>query len=117
MLFRSRKIDESTENEYLQGIFDKMMANRAAVSGNDVDIDKSAGFTADGFTNLNEYYESNFVELLTFYGDIYDDSEKKFHKNRVITIVDRAYVIYNEQNPSWLGKSPIYHAGWRERHL
>ena len=111
----ARKIDESTENEYLQGIFDKMMANRAAVSGNDVDIDKSAGFTADGFTNLNEYYESNFVELLTFYGDIYDDSEKKFHKNRVITIVDRAYVIYNEQNPSWLGKASIFHAGWRER--
>ncbi len=92
-----------------------MMANRAAVSGNDVDIDKSAGFTADGFTNLNEYYESNFVELLTFYGDIYDDSEKKFHKNRIITVVDRAYVIYNEQNPSWLGKASIFHAGWRER--
>ena len=111
----ARKIEETSENDYLKKIFEKMVNNRAAVSGNDVDIDKSAGFTADGFTNLNEYYESNFVELMTFYGDIYDADTKVFHKNRVITIVDRAYVIYNEQNPSWLGKSPIYHAGWRER--
>ena len=111
----ARKIEETVENEYLNKIFEKMVGNRAAVSGNDVDIDKSHAFTADGFTNLNEYYESNFVELMTFYGDIYDADTKVFHKNRVITIVDRAYVIYNEQNPSWLGKSPIYHAGWRER--
>ena len=111
----ARKIEETSENDYLKKIFEKMVNNRAAVSGNDVDIDKSHAFTADGFTNLNEYYESNFVELMTFYGDIYDADTKVFHKNRVITIVDRAYVIYNEQNPSWLGKSPIYHAGWRER--
>lgn len=111
----ARKIEETVDNAYLNQIFEKMVANRAAVSGNDVDIDKSHAFTADGFTNLNEYYESNFVELMTFYGDIYDADTKVFHKNRVITIVDRAYVIYNEQNPSWLGKSPIYHAGWRER--
>lgn len=111
----ARKIEETVENEHLNKIFEKMVGNRAAVSGNDVDIDKSHAFTADGFTNLNEYYESNFVELMTFYGDIYDADTKVFHKNRVITIVDRAYVIYNEQNPSWLGKSPIYHAGWRER--
>ena len=111
----ARKIEETVDNEYLNKIFEKMVNNRAAVSGNDVDIDKSHAFTADGFTNLNEYYESNYVELMTFYGDIYDADTKVFHKNRVITIVDRAYVIYNEQNPSWLGKSPIYHAGWRER--
>jgi hypothetical protein len=111
----ARKIEETVENDYLNKIFEKMVGNRAAVSGNDVDIDKSHAFIADGFTNLNEYYESNYVELMTFYGDIYDADTKVFHKNRVITIVDRAYVIYNEQNPSWLGKSPIYHAGWRER--
>ena len=111
----ARKIEETVDNDYLKQIFEKMVNNRAAVSGNDVDIDKSHAFTADGFTNLNEYYESNYVELMTFYGDIYDADTKVFHKNRSITIVDRAYVIYNEQNPSWLGKSPIYHAGWRDR--
>ena len=114
----SRQIEETSDNEYLKQIFDRMLTNRASVNGyggGDVDVDKAHAFTADGFTNLNEYYESDYVELMTFYGDIYDNDTSTFHKNRVITIVDRAYVIYNEQNPSWLGKSPIYHAGWRER--
>ena len=115
----ARKIEQTVDNAYLKQIFDKMMTNRSAVSGysggNDVDVDKSNGFIADGFTSLTEYYESNYVEIMTFYGDIYDKDEGTFHKNRVITIVDRAYVISNEQNPSWLGRSSIYHVGWRER--
>jgi len=114
----SRKIEETVENDYLKQIFDRMVTNRSTVAGygtSEVDMDKSQAFIADGFTSIHEYYESNFVELMTFYGDIYDAEADVFHKNRVITIVDRSYVIYNEQNPSWLGKSPIYHAGWRER--
>ena len=114
----SRKIEETVENDYLKQIFERMVTNRTTVAGygtSEVDMDKSQAFVADGFTSIHEYYESNFVELMTFYGDIYDAESDVFHKNRVITIVDRAYVIYNEQNPSWLGKSPIFHAGWRER--
>jgi len=114
----SRKIEETVENDYLKQIFDRMVNNRSTVAGygtSEVDMDKSQAFIADGFTSIHEYYESNFVELMTFYGDIYDAEADVFHKNRVITIVDRSYVIYNEQNPSWLGKSPIYYAGWRER--
>ena len=114
----ARKVEETVDNDYLKQIFEKMVTNRSTVAGygtSEVDMDKSNAFIADGFTSIHEYYESNFVELMTFYGDIYDTESDVFYKNRVITIVDRAYVIYNEQNPSWLGKSPIYHAGWRER--
>jgi hypothetical protein len=91
------------------------MANRSAMSGQDIDVAKSQAFIADGFATLSEYYESNYVELLTFYGDIYDSENGQFHKNRIITVVDRSYVLMNEQNPSWLGKASIFHAGWRER--
>lgn len=114
----SRQIEETVDNAYLKQIFDRMLTNRASVNGyggSDVDVDKAHAFTADGFTNLNEYYESDYVELMTFYGDIYDNDTNTFHKNRVITIVDRAYVILNEQNPNWLGKASIFHAGWRDR--
>ena len=110
-----RKIDETVDNAYYQEIFDKMLANRSAVSGSDVDMPKANAYTADGFGSLQEYYESNYVEVLTFYGDIYDADKGEFHNNRVITVVDRSYVIFNEQNPSWLGTAPVFHAGWRER--
>ena len=111
----ARKVEETVDNNYMKSILDKMMANRSAMSGQDIDVAKSQAFIADGFANLNEYYESNYVELLTFYGDIYDSENGEFHKNRIITVVDRSYVLMNEQNPSWLGKASIFHAGWRER--
>jgi hypothetical protein len=110
-----RKIAESVDNKYMEEIFDRMLVNRSAASGNDIDVAKSQAFIADGFSSLQEYYESEYVEVLTFYGDIYDQDTGTFHKNRVITVVDRAYILTNEQNPSWLGKSPVFHAGWRER--
>ena len=111
----ARKIEETSDNEYMKDILDKMLANRSAMSGQEVDVDKSQAYTADGFASLTEYFESNYVELLTFYGDIYDSDKNEFHKNRIITVVDRSYVLLNEQNPSWLGKASIFHAGWRER--
>ncbi len=111
----ARKVEETVDNAYMKSILDKMMANRSAMSGQDIDVAKSQAFIADGFATLSEYYESNYVELLTFYGDIYDSENGQFHKNRIITVVDRSYVLINEQNPSWLGKASIFHAGWRER--
>lgn len=111
----ARKIEETSENAYMKDVLDKMLANRSAMSGQEVDVDKSQAYTADGFASLTEYFESNYVELLTFYGDIYDSDKNEFHKNRIITVVDRSYVLLNEQNPSWLGKASIFHAGWRER--
>jgi len=111
----ARKVEETVDNGYMKSILDKMLVNRSAMSGQDIDVAKSQAFIADGFATLSEYYESNYVELLTFYGDIYDSENGQFHKNRIITVVDRSYVLINEQNPSWLGKASIFHAGWRER--
>jgi hypothetical protein len=110
-----RKIDETVDNAYMNDIFEKMMYNRSYATGNDVDVHKSEGFLADGFSDIKQYFESDYVEILTFYGDMYDADTNKFMKNRVITVVDRSYVLSNEQNPSWLGKASVFHAGWRDR--
>jgi len=110
-----RKIDETVDNAYMNDIFEKMMHNRSYATGNDVDVHKSEGLLADGFSDIKQYFESDYVEVLTFYGDMYDADTNQFMKNRVITIVDRSYVLSNEQNPSWLGKASVFHAGWRDR--
>lgn len=95
-------------------IFDEMLRVRGAVQGAK-NTTKSDGFVADGFGSIEEYYGSNYVEFLTFYGDMYDTTENKLHRNRIITVVDRAYLIEDIANPSWLGTAPIFHAGWRSR--
>ena len=110
-----RMIDSDPNNEYLQGVFDKMMSARKNVRGTDGHFDKAEGFIADGFTSIEQYYESDYVEIMTFYGDIYDQMSGELMSDRVITIVDRAHVLDNQENPSWMGKAPIFHSGWRNR--
>ena len=99
-------VDEAT--------FNKIINNRTAV-GSAADVDKADGFVADGFSNIQQYYGSAYVELLTFYGDIYDVVSKELRPARKIQVVDRAYVISDEPISSWLGEQPIFHAGWRSR--
>jgi len=110
-----RMIDSDPNNEYLQGVFEKMMSARKNVRGTDGHFDKAEGFIADGFTSIEQYYESDYVEIMTFYGDIYDQMSGELMSDRVITIVDRAHVLDNQENPSWMGKAPIFHSGWRNR--
>lgn len=79
------------------------------------DVNKALGFTIDGFGSMQEYYQSGLIELLEFEGDIYDEDTDELLESRIITIVDRSYVIRNEMNPSWLGRDNKSHVGWRER--
>lgn len=111
-----RMVEASEANSYIEQAFDKIRGSRQAVASySDSDLYKNDGFMVDGFGTIREYYGSDYVEMLTFYGDIYDKTENKFYSNRIITVVDRSYVIRDVPNPSWLGTSAIFHAGWRER--
>lgn len=72
-------------------------------------------YAMDGFTSFRAYLLSEFVEILTFYGDYYDWMNDEFYKNRVITVIDRHKLINNKPNPSYFGYPPIYHAPWRKK--
>ena len=108
-----RMIQEGGNEEY-EAIFDKMLGNRREVAMA-TQREKSEGFVADGFSSIEHYYGSDYVELLTFYGDIYDTDEDELLTNQKIIVADRAYVISQEKIASWLGHEPIFHAGWRSR--
>lgn len=79
------------------------------------DFEKACGYQADGFGNMMEYYQSNNMEVLEFYGDYYDQNSGELQTDRVITIVDRSFMVRNEVIPTWFGGAPIYHVGWRFR--
>jgi len=108
-------IEDHPEMGYLAEVFNDIVTVRQNVSGLSThDVDKAEGYTIDGFGSIFEYYQSDYVELLEFHGDIYDTATKQLLKNRIITIADRQRVIRNVANPSWRGQS-IRHAGWRLR--
>jgi len=101
-----------------QGYNDAVIAKILELRTNYTDhIDqlKSHGLQVDGFGSIEQYYQSGRVEFLELWGDVYDVKTGAFYADHTMTIVDRRWVIRNEPNPSWLGRKPIFHCGWRVR--
>jgi len=82
---------------------------------NSEDTEKAVAYSVDGFGNLHEYYMSNFVEVLEFYGDYHDNATGELKTNRLITIVDRSFMVRDVELPNWFSHASIYHVGWRLR--
>lgn len=79
------------------------------------DCGKAVGFSVDGFGNMYEYFQSPYVEMLTFYGDYHDPRSGTFRRNMKVTVVDRMFVVEEKEHPSWFSQAPIYYCGWRTR--
>jgi hypothetical protein len=79
------------------------------------DVLKAEGYAVDGFANIQVYYQSGFVELLTFFGDFYNIDTGELLENHIITIIDRLYVVDIRPSPNWTSNPGIFHAGWRQR--
>ncbi|MAQ19373.1 MAG: hypothetical protein CMN30_31810 [Sandaracinus sp.] len=79
------------------------------------DWQKAEQYSVDGFGSLREYYQSNSVEILEFYGDYHDAETGELHLNRMITVVDRTIMVRNEEIPSYDGRDMIEMVGWRKR--
>lgn len=110
------EIDDHPEAGYLESIWGKIMEGRSKFVGlTQSDFTKQQEFQIDGFSSFLNYFQGDYVEILDFYGDYYDEETGDFYKNQLITIVDRCHVIRNITNPSWLGTAAIFHAGWRLR--
>lgn len=68
-----------------------------------------------GFSNLSSYYASDIVELLTFYGDLYDIEHDKLYDNHKIVVLDRSVVLAKEPIVDLGRGCNILKAGWRDR--
>lgn len=79
-------------------------------SGTHSDHYKNAQYTPDGFSNIETYYRSGMVELLWFYGAVYDEKSYDVHLDRTIVVVDRDKVLMDYQAPSRIQKG-----SWKER--
>lgn len=112
----SRDIEERPELTYSKEILDTALEYRKRAAQLDsADFDKICQLNFDGFVSPRAYFNSGYVEILEFYGDIYDLYNKKFYKNHVITVVDRSWIIRSQPLETWTGRPHIYHCGWRLR--
>jgi len=99
---------------YNKGVVDKAMSFRQNFR-DDPEFKKEINLSIDGFGSADEYLTSDMVELLEFWGDVYDPDKKKLLRNQLVTIIDRKWVLRKQPNPLWTGSKPMFHCGWRLR--
>lgn len=88
---------------------------RAFAGVSPADLAKFEAFMIDGFGDIKQYFGSGLVEVLTFYGDLYDVEAGVLYQDHIITVIDRSFVLSKTPNPYWRQNGVIKHAGWRLR--
>src|SRR5688572_8752048 len=113
MLERASNDDNREEYEELWKYLTEIRSNASKFEGDWIQRDNL--FRMDGFSSYRDYLRSDFVEVLTFYGDLFDPDSEEFLKNYVITVCDRHKLLGKKPNPSYFAKPPIFHAAWRKK--
>jgi hypothetical protein len=116
--FIERDVVDVDQIEGAKAAFQYLKDYRAQIKSSQAGTDlvvKDTLYQIAGFSNYRDYLDSNYIELLTFYGDLYDSDADILYENYVITVADRHKVISKKPNPSFFGTAPIFHSGWRVR--
>lgn len=103
--------DQGYDLEILNKAFDIRHSTWTDIS----DQMKGHGLIVDGFGSDEEYFKSGRMELLEYWGDLYDEKTDTYYPDHVITIIDRRWVLKCAPNESVLGTRPFFHCGWRIR--
>lgn len=109
-----RDVIEKPSLGYNPVVLAKAMQLRQNLTDN-IDWIKGDGLAVDGFGDISQYFQSGMVELLEFWGDVFNPVTGELHTDQVITVVDRMWVIRMQPNQSWTGSRPYKHCGWRLR--
>lgn len=81
--------------EVMERVLDRR-STYGSVDGSE--LDKNTQYLPDGFSSFETYFMySGMVELLWFYGDIYDQTTKELHRNRKMVVVDRCNILIDEE--------------------
>ena len=69
-----------------------------------------------GFGSQQDYWSyGENVEFLTFYGTLYDSNTGILNRNKKIVVIDRKWILLEEDIGTWDGSPMIFHSAWRKR--
>lgn len=94
----------------------KAMKARGYLMGLDrKDQSRVQAYQVDGFGSLVEYLGSDYIEVLTFYGDYYDQVTGEHGEHQEIVVIDRSITVSKGKIKNWTGRSNIASVIWRKR--
>ncbi len=117
LVAEAEELPESAQvyKEALNRALEKRSRIRQAVSTTNAESIKNDICSIAGCGNWSQYYASDTVELLTFYGDLYVVEKNKLYKNSKIVVMDRCSVLLEEPIKNFGFNCNIFKAGWRDR--
>lgn len=71
------------------------------------------GLEIDGFQTWSDYFQSQYIEVLEFYGDLFIRETGEIIKNHKICVAERAFILIDRPIDTWSGRKPFAHVGWR----
>lgn len=110
------KVESTLDETYIIGEVNELKRARQCAAGMRYnEINKDIQRHMDGFATYADYLQSGQIELLEYIGDLYDQSTGELHKDVLITVADRQFVVRYQTRSDLQGMGRIYHAGWRRR--
>lgn len=106
---------ERPNPDYDPTVVEKIKVIRSTTGTNVEEVIKDDAYSIDGFGSLHEYLKSPNLEILEFFGDLYDPETGELLRDHVITVVDRRWVLRKAPIKTYLGGIPMFHVGWRKR--
>lgn len=95
-----------------ESVIEKVKYRRTAFSGlNKTEYNKNNQFVPDGFSDLQSYYTSGKVEVLRYYGDVYDEKTGEVYPSRYAVVIDRCDLLLDVEEPN----SFIFKGSWSEK--
>lgn len=73
---------------------------------------KDQQYVPAGFGSHEQYIASGTIELLWFYGDLYDNDTGELLESRQVVVTDDEYVLLNKEIDTVDGKPHIYKGSW-----
>jgi len=103
----------------LKGEFDndkvtELLTQRRHAASSDSGEDKNEQYVPMGFDTYQSYLTGGFVELLWFYGDVYDADNNILHESKMIVVADSSFTLLEEDIKTATGKPHIYRSVWQE---
>ncbi len=95
-----------------ESVIERVLKRRTSYTSlSRTELNKSNQYIPDGFTNMEAYYSSSFIEVLWYYGDVFDEETLELRPHRCAIVVDRVDLLteFEEVDPN------IYKGSWSEK--
>ena len=92
----------------------ELLKNRGNFANSDAGEEKNEQYVPRGFGTYQQYIASGFIELLWFYGDVYDPINYELHEAQVIVVADSSTVLLKQEIKTVSGNPHIFQSVWEK---